>query len=199
MSTNHIVTKGHHTCRKCQKAYAIAHAPFKSCYDKQTKNEPYLGDGYYFWDDNLPLAEWWGRCHYQDSYTILEYDLDLFGDHFLDLVGSRQDFMYFQALVDRIRQQPDCENFGVYKCIDLLLKIERSKQGTFPIRIIRAMDISHINGIQFANNKRGRMLLDPRIIICFLIKRIYLYNLQRLLDNVYLSDYEKLETIIGFA
>ncbi len=170
MSTNHIVTKGHHTCEKCQKAYAIANAPFKSCYNKLTNNEPYLGDGFYFWDDNLPLAEWWGKIHYNNSYTILEYDLDLFGDHFLDLVGSRQDFIYFQTLVDRIRQYPGCENFGVCKCIKFLLEREKSKQGTFPIRIVRALDISRVEGMEFAENKKGRMLLDPRIIICFFDK-----------------------------
>ncbi len=171
MSENRIVTKGHHTCKKCQEAYVIAKAPFKSCYNKLTHNEPYLGDGFYFWDDNLQLAEWWGKKHYRDKYTILEYDLDLHGDHFLDLVGSRQDFMYFQTLVDRIRQHPECKNFGVYKCINFLIKAEQSKQGTFPIRIIRAMDISRIDGMQFADNKRGRMLLDPRIIICFFDKK----------------------------
>ncbi len=87
MNSNTIHTIGHHTCQKSTEVYLLTNAPFKSC--RSSENDtvcyPYLGEGYYFWDNNLKSAEWWGKTHYNNSYSIIKIDLVLEGEDFLDL------------------------------------------------------------------------------------------------------------------
>lgn len=182
MGGNIIITKGHHTCKTCvNDTVAKNQAPFKSVYNKRLGTEPFLGEGYYFWDDNIEAAQWWGSTHYKGNYTILEYDFTLSGDCFLDLVGSRQDIKLLlklrQVLVEQGFRE---EDLSVSKCIGLLKEIEQKEPGVFPYTIIRAMDINcKQNRIKFVNdeNRHGYMILDPRIIICFFDKNdIPLHN-----------------------
>ncbi len=175
MSSNIVVTKGHHTCSAFRnEAVAKERAPFKSCCSEG--KSPFLGEGFYFWDDNIEIAHWWGKTHYNNKYTILQYDFTLEGDSFLDLVGSRQDIYILLGLRKKLIERGDVEekDLSVSKCIELLKKIERNTPGVFPYTIIRAMDIRcKTNGWSFVNDKRrcGTLITNPRIIICFFCKK----------------------------
>ena len=105
MSNNVVVTKGHHTCGQfVNDAVAIKRAPFKSICDQSKRKDPFLGEGFYFWDDNIEAARWWGKSHYYGKYTILEYDFTLSGDHFLDLVGCRRDIRILLTLREKLKK-----------------------------------------------------------------------------------------------
>jgi len=39
--------------------------------------KPYLGDGYYYWDNNIKAAHWWGSNNYGGNYMICESKLEL--------------------------------------------------------------------------------------------------------------------------
>lgn len=170
MSNNVIVTRGHHTCEKCvNDAVVISRAPFKSVCDKKNRKEPFLGEGYYFWDDNISVAHWWGQTHYDGKYAIVEYDLTLKGDNFLDLIGSRQDNGILLTLKKSLEDR-GWENLTVSKCIAALQILEKQKPGIFPYTIIRAMDVPHYQErMNFVDDQRrsGSMICDPRIIICY--------------------------------
>lgn len=160
-------TIGHHTCRNGQKAYLEQNAPFKSC--SKTEGETYLGDGYYFWDNNIEKARWWGKTHYPiEGYNILEYDLNIEDDQFLDLVGSREDLIHFKRLSDKFKEKYP-QKATISQCICFYRKMEAKKQGTFPYNAIRVCDI-HDKKRQapaiFGAEKKGVLLLDPCYIIC---------------------------------
>ena len=172
MSNNVVVTKGHHTCGQfVNDAVAIKRAPFKSIRDQSKRKDPFLGEGFYFWDDNIEAARWWGKSHYYGKYTILEYDFTLSGDHFLDLVGCRRDIRILLTLREKLKKN-GCrdDDLTISKCIALLKEIERKAPGVFPYTVVRAMDVScRQDRLKFVDdeNRRGYMLGNPRIIICY--------------------------------
>ena len=169
MSAGNIVhTKGHHTCNAGHRAYIQSKAPFKSVYSKAEGRMPYLGDGYYLWDDKIDTAKWWGQVHYRGDYSIVELDLKLHGEHFLDLVGSREDIRNFSELINSVAAK--LGRNSVSECVYVLRQLERECKGAFPYRVIRALDSSAIKQNQclpFKPYDRHYLNLNPRYIICF--------------------------------
>ncbi len=173
-------TIGHHTCKNEGGVdYVLANGPFLSEYNEQEGKIPFLGEGYYFWDDNLDLAHHWGRVHYRSKYLVLEADLRFAQDEVLDLVGSRQDMRYLQeirnALADRGLIEGDWE---MSKIITLLRQLESQmgkEAALFPFEAIRVVDHSMMGDKQipakFVSARDNFTLINPRIIVCMFRKK----------------------------
>lgn len=188
MSLNIVRTIGHHTFRYDPPTWTEKGAPVKSKNNPETQenNEPqykFLGDGYYFWDDNIEMAKRWGERQYKGKYKILECPLELKGENFLDLVGSRKDLRDFVTILNRIVEKwKDYKSIG--KSLYLLQLMARYKPEVFPFTIIRSLDIkkNSLNdnsgdSIQYTSQLNKKMLLSPEIIICFYEKNdIPLHN-----------------------
>lgn len=166
MSKNIIRTIGHHTCGKCNNDELLANAPFKS------EEGSFLGIGYYFWDNNIETAKWWGENNYGGNYSIVEIDLELKGDSFLDLVGSREDITIFSKLYDEICKRDGGNDLGIAEVIRRLNLIHLSSgNSSNKYSVIRALDISSVNKrAKFNPQMKGSVNLDPKIIICFFDK-----------------------------
>ncbi len=171
MSNNIIKTKGHHTYRYEPPYYTDAGTPIYSKITGSGENThfPFLGEGYYFWDNNIERAKRWGKQRYNGHYGINEYPLVLEGEYFLDLAGSRQDLYDFFAIVQKIWDKLG-ERMPIGQTICLLQTLERQKPGTFPFKIIRSLNVkTKHNTISYNSDKniKSSFLLDPEIIICF--------------------------------
>lgn len=140
---------------------------------KMEIGNPFLGNGYYFWDDHIDLAHWWGRNHIKRDYVICEAQLEVDNTIFYDLVGSRQDMMHFKELIRTLK----LEKLAIGQIIELLKEVNSrpDKKGIFPYKVIRAIDISHSSYEQehykFVKDRKGETNLAPRIIICLIEKR----------------------------
>lgn len=55
---------------------------------KLGSKEPWLGEGYYFWEHYIDDAKWWGDEIYRGHYIIAESRLDLHTEGLLDLYGD---------------------------------------------------------------------------------------------------------------
>lgn len=179
----------------------LSKAPFLS--DKKTKsiinNEkktklPFIGKGYYFWDDDLSHAKWWGKQHYKGKYKILSCPMTLSGDLFLDVTGSVADAEEFRKKIffaeKYLRENRQClENWGMKYSNDiglstavwLLQQISKSETHIFPYRIIRIPDIKSQNTIYKRFNKdiNDKTIIKNVNIICFFDKNdINLQSLQ---------------------
>jgi len=180
MSKNVVVTIGHHTCEKAANhAYLKEKAPFKSVYDEAQNKLPFLGSGYYFWDNNIEQAITWGEVHYFGKYNIVEIDLELSGEYFLDLVGSREDMNFFNSLVSLLKSiRTDTNNYSISQYIECFRQINKRHgyKGCFESRIIRAVDCCAAgqNKMKFNKTQLNSMPLNPRLIICFFDKMTYL-------------------------
>ncbi len=176
----------HHTVKdKDNPDYIEENGPFRPKKDKDL----YLGHGYYFWDDHIELAHWWGNVHCGSKYVICEGNLviDDEGD-FLDLVGSRQDLRYYRELRDTYGIQ----DLAIGSAIEFLKERSKipGKEGVFPFKVIRAVDDSSGTYEQdrhyFVEGKQGSTNLAPKIIICLITKSsIYLRNFKIIYPSHY--------------
>lgn len=172
-----MITIGHHTCYKTGgKDYVLSEAPFSSVFDEENHKLPFLGTGYYLWDNNIEMALDWGNMKYNNDYFIVEFGLNLENEVFLDLVGSREDIIYFSKLINKLKDKgyDRAEKWTIGAFIEYLKRISRVIPGIFPFKIIRAVDNSITPAKQFKFNfvvgKQGYINLNPRYVICFIEK-----------------------------
>lgn len=159
-------TIGHHTIEKRNTSdYIIKNGPFPT-----VDRNPYLGKGFYFWDNNYQFAKVWGNTRYNGNYIICKATLHLDNEIFLDLVGNRENIMYFEKLIKKLNR----ENWPIGKFIEFLKEKELDKnlKGIFPFKAIRALDYDKDNfkKYKFAEGKAGYTSLRPIFIICLFEK-----------------------------
>jgi hypothetical protein len=169
-------TIGHHTCsKKNGREYVEKNAPFHSIHDETNNALKFLGSGYYFWDDNIEMAHYWGHMHFHCNYYIMECQLHLESDIFLDLVGNRSHLRYFKQLIQKFEEYGFSRSkWTIGAFIEFLKSKEKDMPGIFPFKAIRAIDNSvapkNKNTIQFVDNKPNYTNLDPRLVICLIEK-----------------------------
>lgn len=175
-------TIGHHTCRKDGgREYVQQAAPFQSKYDEKDDLYPFLGTGYYFWDNNLEYARWWGidqKKRFPTGYFVVEAELNLAKGIFLDLVGSMDSIYWFRRLMARLKtSRPEVKDWSVASFIEFAKKLNRVDNQAFPFKVIRAVDHSRNHNpkknkwlLRFVKKKQEYTNLDPRLVICLLEK-----------------------------
>lgn len=175
-----IDTCGHHTCEQTHESVADrtkAEPVLSSIYDEHDKlknNPPFAGDGYYFWEDNIDAAEWWGEVRYVDAvkrYRIFRIDLKLRYDDksLIDLIGNRQHLKLMLAQINKARMKTETDGWKLHHFIAYFKRMQLSQPGIFPYKMIRFND-SRLNfKIQqplMLNDSKKRILLNPFYIIC---------------------------------
>lgn len=173
-------TIGHHTCKKDGGIdHVLKEGPFLSEYfdDENDPKYPFLGSGYYYWDDNKDLAHWWGKKFYKNDYFIIESEINLPNGFFLDLVGNRAHQKWFIGLKEILREFGyEKDSWTVGSMIEYAKKMSKLHNVTtiFPYRVIRAIDMNQRVDqqilLKFAEDKRGQMNLNPKMIICMVEK-----------------------------
>lgn len=175
MSRNIIHTVGQHVFKFLPPEYTEMGAPVLAKHpdidpnNNNTNNKPkfqFLGQGYYFWDFNIERAQKWGKDHYDDNYLILEGDLVLQGESFLDLAGSREDLILFVKAFNKLAEHyPNLQVGEFFYWMQTMAKKEKVK---WPYTIIRALNVkSKVRKVAFNRLRGSEMILDPEIIICF--------------------------------
>lgn len=177
-----IETYGHQTIEKTHETVLerIEKGPIKSTIlDKngrpKEKRIPFAGDGYYFWEDNLSAADWWGNVQYlkkEKGYRVFRIDIRLKYDDgsFFDLVGNIQHMKILKALIERIKkQQVDSHNWKMHNYLTYFRLLEKEKNGIFPYKMLRFNDSKINEKIQeplYMSGNNNRVLLNPFYIIC---------------------------------
>lgn len=174
MSKNIIPTVGQHVFKYDPPRYTEKGVPVlaentdehKGINDGRKDKFQFLGEGYYFWDSNRNRAHKWGKDHYKGDYLILELDLVLSGENFLDLAGSRHDLLEFYKVYSGMRKgNPNLKIGAFFKTMQILQKHRPEK---WPFTVVRALNVKKgANRIPFNHVSDSEMILDPEIIICF--------------------------------
>jgi hypothetical protein len=177
-----IKSCGHHTIKKTTESVAdrLKTGPVKSsAFDQAGKPKPkppFAGDGYYFWEDNIEAADWWGNVKYRkngDLFRIFKIDIDLIYDGtFLDLIGNRQHLRLIAGLIKKTKMHVDCGDWKFHHFIAYFRKLESRQKGMFPFKMIRFNDAKlnpkiqeplMLSSREYAQNS---VLLNPFYIIC---------------------------------
>ena len=175
-----IDTCGHHTCELTPESVAdrIKVGPvLSSIYDEHGKlksKPPFAGDGYYFWEDNIDAAEWWGEVRYlneRKKFRIFRIDLKLRYDDksLIDLIGNRQHLKLMLSQINKARMRTNTDGWKLHHFIAYFKRMQSTTPGIFPYKMIRFND-SRLNFKMqqplMLNDSKKRVLLNPFYIIC---------------------------------
>lgn len=76
-------------------------APFKC-----TREQAWLGNGYYFWEGSEKLAHWWGNSNYHErGYIICTSKYTAPDDTVYDLVGNINLLNEFSRIYEEIKKK----------------------------------------------------------------------------------------------
>ena len=181
-------TIGHHTVEDKDNAdYIENNSPFRIA----NIDQAYLGSGYYFWDNHINLAHWWGDMRYDGQYVICEGKFTVPSELFFDLVGDREAQISLEALISEF----NLENEPLGQVFEFLKKLEKrpDMKGIFPYKVIRAAD-QGVNSyeqkqMKFASKRKGVMSLTPMYIICLIEKnQLHLHSYKIVYPDHYVQD-----------
>ncbi len=144
---------------------------------KCTRNDAWLGHGYYFWDTNMDWAIAWGKGSYSKqgkNFVIGRCRIDLSKECF-DLLGC---VAHWQELLEIIGVFVDSKKIKdpSQKIVPNIIMFMK-KNGVFPYKSIRAADF-HKNSVQlyFKDDQKEYMVINQRVQICVIdIKEVLLH------------------------
>lgn len=158
----------------------------------------WLGDGYYFWEEFIEVAHWWGENHRKGNYIICEAQCD-FDENCLDLVGNMSHIRQFRQAIKIMNSKGlITKNTTVSKVIRFLL-------GEFKSFYFQAIRIYGINSISSKNTKYSNKLIFeinkpqyfdalPALQLCLFSKNaLNLRNYKIVYPDHYREDYDEFQ------
>lgn len=186
-----------HTCKSATAAYLLKNAPFKS--EKYFKHDlksgkkrtvlPFLGEGYYFWEENINEAHSWGVSHYKGNYAIVNYkNISIDVAFLLDLTDRRviNDFEKQKAVfLDRF---PERVNWNVAQWIELFKEIRRrnNNMDSFAFNYIKIERSSAHDMQDICSYKLIRpyyININPIYILCICDKSLLKCEIDEVIHN----------------
>lgn len=163
---NIIKIKGYHTC----KLSGWENAPFLSVPSKPNDRQ-WLTQGYYFWTDSDHFAHKWGKDSIKGNYAIVECLIEIEKDSLLDLVGSVEDQLYFEEMVNEYykilkRENPQAKEPTVNVVLSYYRELAKTNKNFFPYNAIKAQDGYYKSKIIFLENKKEFLPLLTRQQLC---------------------------------
>lgn len=135
--------------------------------------QPWLGEGYYFWDTRVEDALWWGDTVYKKhgkGYVVCKSAYDAHSQYLLDIFGCLSDFDMFVKCALFIKQKNNWKKVSFPAVIDYLRKL----QG-FQYKAIRAMTgVKTINKTEVLFPDNTTVLGSvTKVQICFFDKSMF--------------------------
>ena len=161
----------YHTIQKRHNVRAsVKNAPYL-CID-----EPWFGNGYYFWDGSEELAKWWGETHCHGNYIITKTDINFADGTLLDLIDNMEHFDFFNTMAEIAYQR-----LGEVPTVPKIIEEIRRRKNS-PFIAVRGMglpyNVSPYNRndiysrrFKFAPNVRYYLDTFPKHQICIFDKK----------------------------
>lgn len=141
---------------------------------KKGSKEPWLGEGYYFWDTRIENAQWWGDTIYAEKgYVICHTEYDQHSSLLYDLVGDMQQLDEFVACAKMIKEQFGLPSVTFSSVLSFLKKSE-----VFNYKAIRVWPCPQkveATAIRFPGKKGSSFMTlakSDKIQICFFDKTL---------------------------
>jgi len=138
---------------------------------KQGVKEPWLGEGFYFWDTRIEDAKWWGDTVFKNigkGYYICEAQYDAHSEKLFDMVGDLSAFDEFIEVAKELKRERKLAKVSFPYVLSHLKNIPE-----FDYAAIRVCPISKNNNfhlIYFPFKKGGENIylgLIDKVQICF--------------------------------
>lgn len=124
---------------------------------------PWLGDGYYFWDNLLERAQWWGESHYKGKYMICQAYANIEDNKYLDLAGNMEQLKYFEKCYRAIKNKYG----GKPKTIGFVIE-KLKNDNNFPFQAVRVLS-ENCGGdekVPFVSRSKSFFNFSPPMQIC---------------------------------
>ncbi len=161
-----VITTGHHTTKSDGDINRVRQlAPFIS----SGGYRDWLGKGYYFWDNDIQAAHYWGKSHYNSKYYIFKVELSIKTNTVMDLVGNREHMIDMQNyFVDLKKFKKDSEKWTIRLMLDLLRRLNNLPlyKGIFPFKAVRCIDSTSKYGLVTIFGSDAAVNLKPKLVIC---------------------------------
>lgn len=147
-------------------------------------SEPWLGDGFYFWESSIENAEYWGRTHCCGKYKIYVGEYDSNDIKCLNLVDNYECICFvaqaFKTFEDVKKRKPKLFCQVIY-----FLREQQSFRDSYDFARVPA-DGGMQNGeeILFDQRSRSRYFLVRQIQVCFWQKRSEIVRLTEYVKDV---------------
>lgn len=147
-----------------------AEGPFKCT---KAERDPWLGDGYYFWENFIENAHWWGEMGYHNRYMICSANCQ--DSNIFDLTsGNLEHLTILREYRDILSSRAPNKRFTVRVVLEHMM----AHSGAFYYAAIRADGINTTNKcaeiskhrLYFPNNV-SYINLMPQIQICIIDKQ----------------------------
>lgn len=137
---------------------------------KKGVKEPWLGEGYYFWDTRIADAQWWGNTVYsQKGYIICHTTYDQHSPLLYDLVGDMKNLDEFVACAEFIKAKLNTDAVSFPVVLTYMKKLPE-----FDYKAIRVWPQSYTvkkTVVKFPGDKLDLGKVD-KIQICFFDKTL---------------------------
>ncbi len=138
---------------------------------KKGTKEPWLGEGYYFWDTRIADAKWWGDTVYsRNGYIICKTTYDQNSPLLYDLVGDIRQFYEFIDCAELIRKKLNLTTIK-FPVVLAYMKKENADFNYKAIRVWPHPNTFEKTSVRFPDAKV--VLFKPdKIQICFFDKTL---------------------------
>ena len=151
---------------------------------KKGSKEPWLGEGYYFWDTRIEDAQWWGNTIYgAKGYVICHTKYDQHSSCLYDMVGNVEQFDEFVKCARYILEKRKLQSITFPTVLSYLKKMESFNYSA--IRVWPYPQSMETTGIEFPSiysSKKTILAKSSKIQICF-FDRTLLTEPYRIVDN----------------
>lgn len=125
----------------------------------------WLGEGYYFWDETVDTARWWGIEHCQSNYYIYRSTYDYYGKDYFDIHSNtyhREEFKKIAlSLLDE--NNPD---ISVCEVLYIMFHMPRLMDGYKAVRARPEPIDKQIKSIKFDKANRYVFNFNVKTQIC---------------------------------
>ena len=146
------------------------------------KRDSYCGSGYYFWENNIDQAKFWGEFKYsrkQIEYCIYETTMNFDGKtgKVLNLVGNRRHLEYifksFQE-VSAFVEDGELANWSLGQSFEMLKRYFTEDELPFDaVRVVESKQNGLTKKMNFkANSDKSYVIFNPVIIVCYIKSKI---------------------------
>lgn len=160
----------------------------------------WLGNGFYFWQEFIELAHWWGKTHRKGSYIICEAECDFDEMKCLDLVGEMKHVRMFREIIEIMRQNHKITPTTTVSRVINFMKDEF--KSSFLFEAIRVYGINSISSSQpisseysnrflFEASKASYLDVLPAVQLCLFKKTsLHLREYKIVYPEHYREDYD---------
>lgn len=153
---------------------------------KGTNKNNYFGEGYYFWDDNLKHAKWWGKKQYNSKYYVFEADIVFDLNRMFD-VTDRSCISFLKDVVDEFLEGDiDLSDYFLGSILTLLFEEEvKTTNQLFPYLYAKGIDFNndYSSRMNYSPVTKSYFLLNPTTFFCiFKEENIHLHSFKLIVE-----------------